>query len=1131
MTTVAQLTIQMAADVARIKKDMDRAQSTVKGSMQKIQKSAAVAAKALGAIGLALGARELIGLVTGLGDVGRELTKLSRLSGTSVGQFQEIAFAAKTFGIEQEKLGDILKDTQDKVGDFLATGAGGMADFFENIAPQVGVTAENFRKLNGADALQLYITSLEKANLSQAEMTFYMEAIASDSSALIPLFADNGKALKELSKEADRLGIVLDKSALEKAKKLDIEMRKFEATTEGLSRSVAMALIPAMSSIAQVSQDIIRELPRLVDEFKPFMVGGAVVAGLYTLPTIINSIALAISSRLIPSLVLLAPYVAVFSALTLAAGAAIKVLNAQSEALKDADSTARRVVNLQKEIEKAQALIDAGQGSSVTVERLKTMKAQLVEAESALEAFNQSKQVAQVQDQQNIEQQTTIIQNAKDREKAEKKLEKALKEKQKIEQKALEQSIDVINAEIDQVDAIQEQIKQITEQTQAIGLNEQQLRDLELAKIDDAIATKEQRIAAISFGDANDDLIAAYKKQIKALEELKKAKKTQFDKQEVQKVIDANKEIAEQFENDLISAFETAFNRVGDFAESFKRDIEQQFSSMVLRPTIQAAMSKGGSIGGVLSANQGTIASAITGAGFGGQAIALQYGLENAGSVLAKFSGQTTALTAELGALASDLATYAGAITALLGGDPKKAAGAAIGTYLGSSFGPIGSAIGSFIGGSLFGGGGKVSAQLLDPKFLQDQQDALKSSFLGIVQGIGGRAAPADFFFTGSTGRQGQNPNFILGSRLGGQDLFNTYQSRAGETGNNGTFLAGEIALNAENMALFGTRAIVSALQNSDFVDNIDRLFDSVDVRTASLEDLNALLADVLMLDYVNDNFTQMTNGLRQLSGASAQTVKEFFSMIGGIEGLQQTLGFFAKEFTSEENQLKNLTDNLNRSLADFGGRLFSTREQFVNFFNSIGPDAFARVSQLLPAIDSYYDAIEKRQEESTNIAIREIDRIRNAGLSIANYLRNLETSETTLSPTQKLAAAQQQFNETLSAARSGDINALGNLTDSADTLLNLSREFFGSSSRFKSIFDVVTGQLSAVAAPALQADSSQNVVGELRELRREIRESGDLVLTVVTPDGRIIREETLAALRERSRRGELVIYSDGVKS
>jgi len=1083
MTTVAQLTIQMAADVARIKKDMDRAQSTVKGSMQKIQKSAAVAAKALGAIGLALGARELIGLVTGLGDVGRELTKLSRLSGTSVGQFQEIAFAAKTFGIEQEKLGDILKDTQDKVGDFLATGAGGMADFFENIAPQVGVTAENFRKLNGADALQLYITSLEKANLSQAEMTFYMEAIASDSSALIPLFQNGGKALNEMSEQARQLGIILDQETIEQAQRFDRSLATITAGFEGISRKAAADMLPALNQIAEGFLKAFAEGDRL----------SSVSTGL---TYIMKGLAVAV--------------IAVVDILRLAANN-VSAVSSALMAVIDGDFS------------KASDILSKGfdDASNIVENSLKNINAVLADSSGqAIESATIYNQAT-----------TSIIKNAKDREKAEKDLEAALKEKQKIEQKALEQSIDVINAEIDQVDAIQEQIKQITEQTQAIGLNEQQLRDLELAKIDDAIATKEQRIAAISFGDANDDLIAAYKKQIKALEELKKAKKTQFDKQEVQKVIDANKEIAEQFENDLISAFETAFNRVGDFAESFKRAIEQQFSSMVLRPTIQAAMSKGGSIGGVLSANQGTIASAIIGAGFGGQAISLQYGLENAGSVLAKFSGQTTALTAELGAFASDLAPYAGAITALLGGDPKKAAGAAIGTYLGSSFGPIGSAIGSFIGGSLFGGGGKVSAQLLDPKFLQDQQDALKSSFLGIVQGIGGRAAPADFFFTGSTGRQGQNPNFILGSRLGGQDLFNTYQSRAGETGNNGTFLAGEIALNAENMALFGTRAIVSALQNSDFVDNIDRLFDSVDVRTASLEDLNALLADVLMLDYVNDNFTQMTNGLRQLSGASAQTVKEFFSMIGGIEGLQQTLGFFAKEFTSEENQLKNLTDNLNRSLADFGGRLFSTREQFVNFFNSIGPDAFARVSQLLPAIDSYYDAIEKRQEESTNIAIREIDRIRNAGLSIANYLRNLETSETTLSPTQKLAAAQQQFNETLSAARSGDINALGNLTDSADTLLNLSREFFGSSSRFKSIFDVVTGQLSAVAAPALQADSSQNVVGELRELRREIRESGDLVLTVVTPDGRIIREETLAALRERSRRGELVIYSDGVKS
>jgi len=79
-----------------------------------------------------------------------------------------------------DKVADIIKDVNDKIGDFIATGAGPMADFFENIAPKVGVTADQFARLSGQDALALYVKSLEAANLSQAEMTFYMEAIASD---------------------------------------------------------------------------------------------------------------------------------------------------------------------------------------------------------------------------------------------------------------------------------------------------------------------------------------------------------------------------------------------------------------------------------------------------------------------------------------------------------------------------------------------------------------------------------------------------------------------------------------------------------------------------------------------------------------------------------------------------------------------------------------------------------------------------------------------------------------------------------------------------------------------------------------------------------------------------------------
>ena len=45
--------------------------------------------------------------------------------------FRSSAIAAKGYGIEQDKLSDILKDTNDKVGDFLTTGGGALADYFE----------------------------------------------------------------------------------------------------------------------------------------------------------------------------------------------------------------------------------------------------------------------------------------------------------------------------------------------------------------------------------------------------------------------------------------------------------------------------------------------------------------------------------------------------------------------------------------------------------------------------------------------------------------------------------------------------------------------------------------------------------------------------------------------------------------------------------------------------------------------------------------------------------------------------------------------------------------------------------------------------------------------------------------
>lgn len=65
----------------------------------------------------------------------------ARLAGLSAQEFKITALAVDQYGISQEKLSDILKDVNDKFGDFAATGGGPLADFFENIAPKVGLTS------------------------------------------------------------------------------------------------------------------------------------------------------------------------------------------------------------------------------------------------------------------------------------------------------------------------------------------------------------------------------------------------------------------------------------------------------------------------------------------------------------------------------------------------------------------------------------------------------------------------------------------------------------------------------------------------------------------------------------------------------------------------------------------------------------------------------------------------------------------------------------------------------------------------------------------------------------------------------------------------------------------------------
>ena len=206
--------------------------------------------------GLALGAAAAaatasLGLIVrSTAESAAQIRQFAQVANATPEALQRWSAGARTVGIEQEKLADILKDVNDRVGDFLQTGGGPMADFFENVAPRVGVTADQFARLSGPEALQLYVDTLERAGLSQQEMTFYLEAMASDATRLLPLLRNGGAEMVRLGEQASDLGAVLDSDALEALRRTQLALGAVSLVFDGLRNRIAVAVAPTIEALA-----------------------------------------------------------------------------------------------------------------------------------------------------------------------------------------------------------------------------------------------------------------------------------------------------------------------------------------------------------------------------------------------------------------------------------------------------------------------------------------------------------------------------------------------------------------------------------------------------------------------------------------------------------------------------------------------------------------------------------------------------------------------------------------------------------------------------------------------------------------------------------------------------------------
>lgn len=236
--------VDFQIDVSGVQKTFDNLSTNISTQMLGLGKKIAAG------IGSALAVDGLVSFTRNAINIASEVQKMSDLVGDSVEDFQYFAKGAQTAGLSLEQFGQMGKDALDRVGE-ARRGEGEMMDFFEKVAPKIGVTIDMFKDLSGPEVIQAYYDGLEKANLSHAETITYMEQIVNDGSLLIPLLKDGGAGFKKWGEEAKNAGAIMSKDMVDNLGKAKENLYTLELQFQGFQAMLINSVTPAVTAIAQ----------------------------------------------------------------------------------------------------------------------------------------------------------------------------------------------------------------------------------------------------------------------------------------------------------------------------------------------------------------------------------------------------------------------------------------------------------------------------------------------------------------------------------------------------------------------------------------------------------------------------------------------------------------------------------------------------------------------------------------------------------------------------------------------------------------------------------------------------------------------------------------------------------------
>ena len=203
----------------------------------------------------------------------QELQVFAKTARTTTGDFEALAFAAKSVGLDAKGTADAMNDVNERLAEF---GVGDGAGAFDDFAQAMGLTkdeakavASELKELSGEDALRELVKQMEEAGTSTADMNFVLKSLSNDLAYASGLFEDNGKELDRLKDRYNEVNKALSITQ-EEAKGLTNAAESFDLLTESIgngTKLISAQLAPALDEFFNSVIDVVPEATQAIVDF------------------------------------------------------------------------------------------------------------------------------------------------------------------------------------------------------------------------------------------------------------------------------------------------------------------------------------------------------------------------------------------------------------------------------------------------------------------------------------------------------------------------------------------------------------------------------------------------------------------------------------------------------------------------------------------------------------------------------------------------------------------------------------------------------------------------------------------------------------------------------------------------